>query len=103
MWSEMDADNIFIKIEGNLPYLKRVYHIKKIGIFGSFIRGEQTENSDIDLLVEFEKGHSDLFNYMRLKDYLERLLGRKVDMVLKKALRPQLRENIFSEVKYIEP
>jgi predicted nucleotidyltransferase len=101
MGSEMDAENIGKKIVDNKPYLKKVYHIKEIGVFGSFIRGEQTESSDIDLLVEFEKGHSDLFNFIRLKDYLEELLGRKVDLVTKKAVKSRLRERILSEVKYV--
>lgn len=97
----MDAEKISKKIEINKPYLMKVYHIKEIGVFGSFIRGEQTEKSDVDLLVEFEKGHSDLFNYMRLKEYLEGLLGRIVDLVMKKAVKPRLRERIFGEVKYV--
>jgi uncharacterized protein len=97
----MDADKIEKKIEENKSYLKKIYHIKQIGLFGSFIRGEQTESSDIDLLVEFEKGHSDLFNYMRLRSYLEELLGRKVDLVSKNAVKPRLRENILDEVRYV--
>lgn len=55
----------------------------------------------MDLLVEFEKGHSDLFNYVRLKSYLEELLGRKVDLVSKNAVKSRLREKIFKEVRYV--
>lgn len=97
----MDAEKIEKKIEEKKAYIKKVYHIKEIGVFGSFIRGEQTASSDVDLLVEFEKGHNDLFNYMRLKYYLEELLGKKVDLVTKNAVKSRLRERIFSEVKYV--
>ena len=98
----MDARKIGETIEENKIYLKKVYHIREIGLFGSFVRGEQTASSDIDLLVEFEKGHNDLFNYIRLKEYLEVLLGRKVDLVNKNAVKSRLKERILGEVKYVE-
>ena len=59
----MDVDRIERKMEEKKVYIKRVFHVREIGVFGSFIRGEQTESSDIDVLVEFEKGHKDFFNY----------------------------------------
>ncbi|NQE51973.1 hypothetical protein C5S29_00170 [ANME-1 cluster archaeon GoMg3.2] len=98
---KMDANEIERKLEEKKVHIKSVFHIREIGIFGSFIRGEQNASSDIDVLVEFEKGHKDFFNYMRLKHYLEELLGRKVDMVIKNAVKPRLRERIFSEVEYV--
>lgn len=97
----MDTGKIERKLEEKKEYIKRAFHIKEIGIFGSFIRGEQTESSDIDVLVEFESGHKDFFNYMRLKNYLEELLGRDVDLVIKNAVKSRLRERIFSEVEYV--
>ena len=97
----MDAEKIERKLEEKKAYIKSVFHIREIGIFGSFIRGEQTTSSDIDVLVEFEKGHKDFFNYMRLKYYLEELLGRNVDLVIKNAVKLRLRERIFSEVEYV--
>lgn len=93
----MNAEKIEIKLKEKKNYMKMVFHIREIGVFGSFIRGEQTESSDIDVLVEFEKGHKDLFNYMRLRYYLEELLGRKVDLVVKNAVKSRLRERVFSE------
>lgn len=97
----MKTNGIIRKLEEKQPYIKRVFHIREIGIFGSFIRQEQTVNSDIDLLVEFEIGHKDFFNYMRLKYYLEDILGREVDIVIKSAVKPALRERILSEVEYV--
>ena len=57
----MDIEKIERKLEEKKEYIKRVFHIREIGIFGSFIRGEQSASSDIDILVEFEKGHKDFF------------------------------------------
>lgn len=64
--------------------------------------GELKKSSDIDVLVSFDQGRKDLFNYMRLKMYLEELLGRKVDLVIKDAVKPRLRDRILSEVRYVQ-
>lgn len=89
------------KLEKYKPQIKRTYHVKEIGIFGSFVRGAHSKYSDIDILVDFEKGHKDFFNYIRLKYYLENLLGKKVDLVMKKAIKPVLKKRILSEVEYV--
>lgn len=70
-------------------------HVAELALFGSFVRGEETPDSDIDLLVELDVKTYD--NYMDLKEYLEALLGRRVDLVLKSALKPRLREPILRE------
>ncbi len=80
--------------------IKTKYHVKKIGIFGSFARSEAKEGSDIDVLVEFASGCKTFDNFMDLKFYLEDLFSRKVDLVTFDALRPQLKENILREVSY---
>ena len=89
------------KIEEKKAYLQATFHIKEIGIFGSVVRGTERERNDIDILVEFEEGYKDFFNYMRLKEYLENLLGKKVDLVMKKAIKPRLKERILNEVEYV--
>jgi predicted nucleotidyltransferase len=81
--------------------IQKRFHVKKIGVFGSFVRNTQTKKSDIDILVEFERGHKDFFNYMRLKYYLEAVIGINVDLVMKEAVKPRLRERIFNEVIYV--
>ena len=73
------------------------YKAKKIGLFGSFIRRQQTASSDIDLLVEFED-EADLFDLAGLALFLEEELGRKVDVVPKRALREELRDSVLREV-----
>lgn len=86
-------------LESREEELKKKYHVRKIGVFGSFARSEQTGASDIDILVEFSEP-LDLFEFIGLQQYLEEALGRKVDLVTVKALKPQLRERILSEVIY---
>ncbi|MBI3583080.1 MAG: nucleotidyltransferase family protein [Nitrospinae bacterium] len=80
--------------------IKQKYGIKKIGVFGSFARGEGKEDSDIDVLVEFESGRKTFDNYMELKFFLEDLYKRHIDLVTVDALRPQLKEDILKEVSY---
>jgi predicted nucleotidyltransferase len=80
----------------------RKYKVREIGIFGSFVRGEQKKRSDIDILVEFdEKNIPGLLKFIEMERYLEKLLRRKVDLVRKGGIRPELREIILKEVVYI--
>jgi predicted nucleotidyltransferase len=78
-------------------HLKKKYNVKYIGIFGSFVRGQQKKSSDIDILVEFDRP-IDLFEFIKLEDELSRLLGIKVDLVSKKALKPYIGKRILEEV-----
>lgn len=79
---------------------KGKYHVRRIGVFGSFARGEEKEGSDIDVLIELEQGYETFDNYIDLKYFLEDLFGRKVDLVTVDALRPQLKDDILREVLY---
>ena len=90
-------------LEKHNNYLRQTFHVSEIGIFGSFVKGrEKADNSsDVDILITFKKGYKDFFNYMRLKYYLENLLGREVDLVIKEAVKPRLKKRIFSEVEYV--
>lgn len=78
--------------------LKEKYNVENIGYFGSYARGEQTEESDIDILVEFSKPIG--WEFVELKEYLEENLGKKVDLVTLNALKPQLKDDILKEVIY---
>ncbi len=80
--------------------LRRKYKVKEIGIFGSFVRGEQGKRSDVDILVEFDEPVS-LFEFMDLEEYLSKLLEAKVDLVSKGALKPRIGEYILKEVVYL--
>ena len=73
----------------------RDYRVRRLGLFGSAARGEATETSDLDFVVEFEKKTFDA--YMDLKAYLEELFGCRVDLVLAEVIKPGLREAILKE------
>jgi len=79
-------------------FLADYYHVKRIGLFGSYVRDEQTDESDIDLLVEFSKPVG--LEFIDLKFYLEELLQKPVDLVTPNALKPLIREDIMSEVQF---
>ena len=87
-------------LKQNKKELKDKYKIKKIGVFGSYVRGEEKKRSDIDILVEFSEPVG-LFEFMDMEEYLEKLLGVKVDLVSKKALKPRIGQHILKEVVYI--
>ena len=74
------------------------YGVRRIGLFGSHSRGEATESSDLDFVVEFRKKSFD--SYMALKFYLEDLFGCKVDLVISETIKPRLRSKILKEVVY---
>ena len=77
--------------------LREKFKVKNIGVFGSYVRGEQKGSSDVDVLVEFDDPIG-LFEFMKLENYLSDLLGVKVDLVSKKALKPHIGERILEEV-----
>ncbi len=82
--------DILTKLEENTATIKK-YGVKKIGLFGSYIRKEQKPTSDIDILVEFEKGKITFDNYMDLKFFLEDPFNHKVDLVMHDAIKPDFK------------
>jgi predicted nucleotidyltransferase len=94
---QREVDIYIKKLQKMLPKLKKKYPIKYIGIFGSYIRGEQNSSSDLDILVEFN-GPITLFGYAKLENELSDELGIKVDLVSKTALKPRIGKHILSEV-----
>jgi len=96
-----DAD-YFIKIlKQHFPEIKEKYSVSYLGVFGSYVRGEQTKDSDLDVLVEFDEKPG-LFEYIELEDYLSDLLGVKVDLVTKTGLKPRTGKHILDEVVSVE-
>ena len=89
---QLDIETLKDAISGTLPK----YGVIKAALFGSFVRGEAFEDSDIDILVEFEKGRS-LLDLAGLKLELEKLLRRQVDIVTYNSLHPLLRNRILNE------
>ncbi|RLF95086.1 nucleotidyltransferase [Thermococci archaeon] len=89
-------------LEKHKTELKAKYGIKEIGIFGSYLRGEQKEKSDLDVLVEFEPDAKiDLIKFVELEEHLSDLLGINVDLVMKSGLKPRIGKHILGEVAYI--
>jgi predicted nucleotidyltransferase len=80
----------------HLPELAKEYHVKALGLFGSYVRREQTPQSDLDVLVEFDEPPS-LFEFIRLENQLSDLVGLKVDLVMKEALKPAIGRRILQE------
>ena len=93
----MNTEDILTKLRELKPIITTRYQAKEIGLFGSFVRGEQSASSDIDVLVAFEEG-ADLFDLIGLTLYLEEALQREVEVVPKRALRVELQESVLHEV-----
>jgi predicted nucleotidyltransferase len=87
-------------IRSHKSELTSKYKVKEIGIFGSYVRGEQKANSDLDILVDFYE-IPDLYAFVGLADYLEDKLKKNVDLVRKAAIRNELRDQILGEVVYL--
>jgi len=81
-------------------YLGEKYRLSKIGVFGSYARGDEKPGSDIDILVEFSST-PDLFEFFEIEEYLERVLDRKIDLVREKAIKKQMKDEIMKEVVFL--
>lgn len=104
---EMEMDRIvqtkrevFKTLRDHSAQLKKL-GVTKVGLFGSFVREEQTPESDIDLLVQFEPDKKNFNNFMDLSGLLEDLLQRRVELVTTEALSPYIGPHIMSEVEYV--
>jgi len=95
--STMSTKDLLVKLRALKPEMAARYKVKEVGLFGSFVRGEQGRASDIDVLVDFEEG-ADLLDLAGLGLFLEEELQRQVDIVPKRALRTELRESVLGEV-----
>jgi len=84
----------------NKSLLQERYRVQELGVFGSYVRQEQTESSDVDVLVEFSETPS-LLKFVNLENYLSDNLGVKVDLVHKAGLKPRIGERILAEVVYL--
>lgn len=94
--------SILKKLSVAAPAIRTQFGVTKIGIFGSFARGEQTKKSDVDVLVDFAQGYATLHNFVGLADYLEALFRRKVDLLTESSLSNLIRPYIEQDVIWIE-
>jgi len=93
-------DEIKKQLQGHKQDLKNEYGVKNLGIFGSYVRGEQTDQSDVDILVDLEKPIG-LLGLARLNRNISELLGVKVDLTTRNALKPHIGKRILQEVQYV--
>lgn len=95
-------DTLVKRLQATLPDLKKQYNIREIGVFGSYVRGEQTAQSDLDVLVAFDPDYRlGLLTFCELENKLTDYLGVKVDLVMKSGLKPRIGERILAEVCYL--
>ena len=96
----MDKQVVLTKLKERIEEIRQRFSVRNLSIFGSIARDEAADDSDVDVLVAFDReGSFDLF--MDLKFYLEDLLGVKIDLVTDKALRPQIRRAIERELIHV--
>jgi len=95
----MTPDDFFKKIEAHRDELARA-GVRRLGVYGSVARGEARPDSDVDILVEFDRT-PDLFEFTALRDRLVEILGRPVDLATPLGLKPRLRARILDEVRYV--
>jgi len=96
----MKRNEILKTLRAHRDELRQRFGVKSLAVFGSVARGEARPDSDVDILVEFE-GRATFDRYMGLKFFLEDLLGRRVDLVTRKALKPRLRPYVEQEAIYV--
>ncbi|MDD2504388.1 MAG: nucleotidyltransferase family protein [Clostridia bacterium] len=95
-----ELEMFLTKLRDNKPFLQEQYGVNTLGVFGSFVRGDQDKNSDVDILVGFNETIG-LLKFVALKYQLSELIGKDVDLVMKTALKPKIGERILKEVVYI--
>ena len=95
----LTKEYILSKLAELKPMLSKEYAVREIGLFGSFSDESFSEESDIDLLVEFEKPIG--WKYFSLEIYLESIFGRKIDLVTKNALKRQIKDRILKQVNFV--
>lgn len=97
---KIDITQIKDKLDNQKDFLKENYHVSDLGVFGSVARGDNNEISDIDVLVSFIKPVG-MFKFIELEEYLSNLLGKRVDLVTQRSLKPAIKNEVLQEVVYV--
>ncbi|ACB84620.1 nucleotidyltransferase family protein [Natranaerobius thermophilus] len=95
----MDKKKILITLQNNKDKLQKL-GVRNIGLFGSFVKEHQKDNSDLDFVVEFKKGQKNYDNYIELKFFLEELFDKEIDLVTSESIKPELKAEIMESVEY---
>lgn len=94
-------DQIVEYLKKNKRFLYDRFGVTRMGIFGSFVRGDQVASSDIDMIVDIEKARKNIHSLLQLKRYLEKELEKKIDLGFEHSLKPILRDKIKKQVIYV--
>jgi predicted nucleotidyltransferase len=94
-------EEIIAYLKKNKRYFHDRFGVTSIGIFGSFMRGEQTASSDIDMVIEMEKNRKSIHSFLQLKRFMEKEIERKVDLGFEHSLKPAIREKIKEQIIYV--
>lgn len=95
----LSSSDIETRLQQIKPVLAERFHISEIGYFGSYVHGQQTDGSDLDLVVEFSQPVG--WSFFTLEQFLEQSLGLSIDLVTKSALNQRIKGSILSHVRYI--
>jgi predicted nucleotidyltransferase len=96
----LEKRDLFRRLTGESARIK-AFGVRRLGVFGSFVRGEQHPGSDVDILVDFAPGRKSFDNFIGLAEFLEELLQRRVELVTREALSPYLGPRIAADVEYV--
>jgi predicted nucleotidyltransferase len=98
---KLSLKDIIKHLQRNKGYLYDRFGVTSIGIFGSFVRGEHTSSSDIDMVVEMEGNRKNIHSFLQLKRYLEKETARKIDLGFEHSLKPIVKERIKEQIIYV--
>ena len=98
--NDLNLEDLKRELKNQLPFLRKKYLVSSLSIFGSYVKGQQKSKSDVDLLVIFSETPG-LLKFIEMENYLSDLLGLKVDLVMKDALKPEIGKRILNEVQQI--
>jgi predicted nucleotidyltransferase len=94
----LQLDSVYSILREHRSTLRERYGVQSLGVFGSWVRGAQTQRSDMDILVEIDDQALSLFQFVELREYLRDLLGVRVDLVERSTLKPYIGQRILQEV-----
>jgi len=94
-------EEIVAYLKNNKRFFYDKFGVTRMGLFGSFVRGDQTRSSDIDMIVEMEKGRKNIHSFLQLKRFLEKELAKKIDLGFEHSLKPTVRDRIKGQIIYV--
>ena len=99
IWSNVEfvMEQLLATLRAEMPHLVERFGVRSLALFGSYVRGDATDLSDVDILVEYEHAPT-LFEFVRLKSYLTESLGLPVDLVMRSALKPRIGAAILADL-----